>query len=72
VGAAQRGGVAYACRHRIAAGTICAHFEIADMTHHSPRHDTIAPRDASSAARRNAGVPFVVGYALRKQLDVPH
>ena len=43
------------------------------MTHHSPRRNAIAPRDASSAARRNAGVPIVVaGYGLRKQLNAAH
>jgi hypothetical protein len=43
------------------------------MTHHFPRRNAIAPRDASSAARRNAGVPFVAtGYGLPKQLNAAH
>ena len=43
------------------------------MTPHSARHNAIAPRDALSAARRNAGVPIVVaGYGLRKQLNAAH
>jgi len=43
------------------------------MTHHSPRRNAIAPRDASSAARRNAGVSIVAaGNGLPKQLNAAH
>ena len=41
------------------------------MTHCSARHNAIASRDVSSAARRDAGVPFV-GYGLLKQLAIAH
>jgi len=42
------------------------------MMRHTPRHNAIAPRDASSAARRNAGAPIVVGDKLRKQPGLAH